>query len=62
MMNSPMTPYKESLLMNMMQQMMAEMVCSNVQLNAQLASTNAHLMELENTNQEQHKTPAIHDS
>jgi hypothetical protein len=52
MMNSPMTPYKESLLMNMMQQMMAEMAHSNAQLIAQLASPNAHLTALENPNQE----------
>jgi hypothetical protein len=55
-MNSPMTPYEESLLMNMMQQMMAEMARFNAklnaQINAQLASTNAGLTELENTNQE----------
>jgi hypothetical protein len=34
----------------MMQQMMAEMAHFNVQFNAQLASANAHLTELKNTN------------
>jgi hypothetical protein len=51
------------MLMTMMQQMMAEMACSNAQVHAQLASTNDRISELELHNQELHNTiPATHDS
>jgi septation ring formation regulator EzrA len=41
-----MTPYEESQLLSMMQQMMAQMSHSNAQINAQLTTTNAHLAKL----------------
>jgi hypothetical protein len=49
------------MIMNIMQQMMEDMAHNNVQLQAQLASTN--LTELENTGREQHdEMPVTHDS
>jgi hypothetical protein len=47
-----MTPYEESQLLSMMQQMMAQISHSNAQINAQLATTNAHLVKLEHQDHE----------
>jgi hypothetical protein len=47
-----MTPYEESQLMSMMQQMLADMACAQAQIQADMAYTNAqmdgHLTKLEN--------------
>jgi hypothetical protein len=57
------TPNESSMLMTMMQQMMAEMACSNAQVHAQLASTNKRILELELCNQElRDAIPATCDS
>jgi hypothetical protein len=56
------TPNESSMLMTMMQQMMAEMARSNVQVHAQLASTNNRISELKLCNQELHGAiPVTHD-
>jgi hypothetical protein len=50
-----MTPYEESQLLSMMQQMMAQMSHSNAQINAQLTTTSACLAKL------QHQDCKLHD-
>jgi hypothetical protein len=56
-------PNESLMLMTMMQEMMAEMACSNVQVHVQLASTNKCMLELELCNQELRDTiPVTHNS
>jgi hypothetical protein len=47
-----MTPYEESQLLSMMQQMMADIACAHAQMLADIANTNACLAQLKNNTQE----------